>query len=470
MDYAKIKYYKAKQFQLLVGILFSLSLLGFITKNPIHTFFSFLVLSFIVWFTWRPGEPPVLLFALIIQWISVTIKPLYGNLISENFKDLYHNFPEMINMAFYLNLVGLLFLSLGIFLILRKERPVTISAEELNAIKAKNVIILYILFSLLIMLLLSLRHAIPGIFQAVYALSLLKLSILYLLLLIAFHNNPVKWIVYLIVLYEFIIGFAGYFSAFKDIVFVILLALFSAKIKLKFSQLIIAVIIALFLFRIAVIWTDIKFEYRYFLSGGERVQKVTVDRNDALSRFTDLFMESYVSDLSEPREQLINRISYIDYFSGVLSHVPREENHTFGKIWIDAILHIFTPRILFPNKESINDSVHLTKYTGKYFPDLEKGVSYSLGYTGDSYIDFGPIFMFLPIFFMGILIGLVYKRIIYITSSKIFTFSLLIPIFRIIFDLGITPKIFMGLLIMYFLVIFFLNKFLLKKIQSFIFN
>src|SRR5205814_3724135 len=80
-----------------------------------------------------------------------------------------------------------------------------------------------------------------------------------------------------------------------------------------------------------------------------------------------------------------------------------------GRLWFDAVKHVFTPRAFFPGKGIIDDSARTTYYTGVLVAGLEQGTSISIGYMGESYIDFGPIGMFVPIFFLGLLYGYIYR-------------------------------------------------------------
>jgi hypothetical protein len=70
---------------------------------------------------------------------------------------------------------------------------------------------------------------------------------------------------------------------------------------------------------------------------------------------------------------------------------------------------VLTPRLLFPNKASIDDSARTEKYTGVQVSGTEQGTSISLGYVAESYIDFGVKGMFAPILLLGLFYGLIYR-------------------------------------------------------------
>ena len=48
-------------------------------------------------------------------------------------------------------------------------------------------------------------------------------------------------------------------------------------------------------------------------------------------------------------------------------------------------------------------------YTGMSITSAEKGTSISIGYVGESYIDYGPVWMFGPIFGLGLLYGVIFR-------------------------------------------------------------
>jgi hypothetical protein len=50
---------------------------------------------------------------------------------------------------------------------------------------------------------------------------------------------------------------------------------------------------------------------------------------------------------------------------------------------------------------------------------MESNTSIGIGYVGESYIDFGPIFMFVPIFLLGVFYGLINRFFIAKTQYKL---------------------------------------------------
>jgi hypothetical protein len=104
-------------------------------------------------------------------------------------------------------------------------------------------------------------------------------------------------------------------------------------------------------------------------------------------------------------EEGLRRLGYVTYFGHCIQMVPAAIPHTNGKLWKEAFLNPLMPRIFFPDKGVFNDSDRTNAYSGIFIPGAERGVSISIGYMGESYIDFGPWGMFVPIFLWGWLVG-----------------------------------------------------------------
>ena len=68
-------------------------------------------------------------------------------------------------------------------------------------------------------------------------------------------------------------------------------------------------------------------------------------------------------------------------------------------------MHPLMPRLFFPNKPAINDSDRTSAYSGVWVANVDQGTSISIGYMGESYIDFGRWGMFIPVFLWGWLVG-----------------------------------------------------------------
>ena len=88
-----------------------LAALGLLTTNPLLTTTSILLLPVFMSLLWRPGETPVLLFAVSFQWLQVTAKVFHADVLRLDVTELssYAIGSELpsVERAVWLGLFGL---------------------------------------------------------------------------------------------------------------------------------------------------------------------------------------------------------------------------------------------------------------------------------------------------------------------------------------------------------------------------
>src|SRR5438552_3750324 len=94
-----------------VGVIIAV-LFAMLSSNPLLTAGSIIALLLIARLLWRPGEPPVLLFAAGYQWIQVTMLVFIADY--DGASVMTKSFSPQIDKAIWLGLVGLVVLSAGI--------------------------------------------------------------------------------------------------------------------------------------------------------------------------------------------------------------------------------------------------------------------------------------------------------------------------------------------------------------------
>src|SRR4029077_17601492 len=129
-------------------------------------------------------------------------------------------------------------------------------------------------------------------------------------------------------------------------------------------------------------------------------------------------------------DTLARRAEYTQFFGFVTENVPTYIPYDDGGIWGGAVYHVITPRLFYPDKAEIAADIENTKlYTGLKFSGSGIATEIPLGYMAESYIDFGPIGMFVPIFLLGLLLGYEYR---YFASRRSY----------LVFAYGLTPVVF----------------------------
>ena len=446
--------------------------MALITPNPFETIVALIALLILIRLFYRASHPPVLLFGLLMQWLSISIKVFYGNFLGIDFIDVfsYYTSGENLRETFYLSILGLMAFTFGIWYITRNIRyPESQTSDEVfTHYNLRNLIIWYILFSILIDLLFTLRWAIPGLMQGITSLGRLKWGFFFILFYLSHKQDNFRNIIYIIIAFEFLKGFTGFFAGFKDILFLILIGVVSIHVQWRAKTIFWASVIGGITIYIFITWSAIKSEYRIFVSGGERVQSVRVTSSEALNKIWELSRSLEMEDYELIMDGMIDRIGYIDFFSLALSYVPSVQPHEDGQIWMNAISHMFKPRIFFPDKPILDESAHTNKYTGLFLAGYGQGTSHSLGYMADSYIDFGPYLMFIPIFLFGIFFGLIYRNLFTRSYNIFWGTILIIPFYELTNINGMSAIKAFNFLIMYFLVALIFRKFILRKLDRFL--
>jgi hypothetical protein len=167
-------------------------------------------------------------------------------------------------------------------------------------------------------------------------------------------------------------------------------------------------VLAVLVIALAVVWTAVKGDYRTFISGGQTAQTITVDYPTRLAKLYELATNLDIESLTSAADQFLRRLTYVEFFGVVLVYVPTNFPHTLGAIFSDAIVRPFLPRLLFVNKDVIDDTARTNLYTGGLAGSGDE-TSISLGYIAESYIDFGAYGMFAELLAIGLLYGLIYR-------------------------------------------------------------
>jgi hypothetical protein len=277
--------------------------------------------------------------------------------------------------------------------------------------------------------------------------------------------------VLLFVGFEILLSFSGFWSAFKDYILVAVGAFFTLNRKISAKAFIATLITVVLTFFIFVVWSASKGKYRAFLTGGLRSQNVVQTNQlnniavlwDIVSE--DFNAENFSESFERGRDALIYRISYVEYFALALKQVPTFLPHENGQLLQNALEHVFKPRILFPDKKVIYDSDLTSKYTGISFAGRDEGVSFSLGYVPETYIDFGPVYMFIPIFFFGLLVGWMYKTLLLKGYNIVWGICYSAPIFQYAWMFPVPGTKLLGWSITYLVNFYLINRYLVKYLD-----
>lgn len=446
-----------------------LALWGAFGPNFLLSLFGAFVLLAGVYLLWRPGESPIFLLVFAYQWLQASIKTFRANINGLHLNAMA-DYGGNIEAASYLSLLGLLVLSIGMRWGAGRQFAGPAKAARDLALHhgMAKWFKLYLLAFAVASLALMAAPKVPALAQPLLALAGFKWAFFFMLTYAAFLRPLAQRRLWLLVfLLEFLLGFGGYFSGFTKVLFFSLMGVLAAGVHLTPRKVFALTILGTLSLVLGILWTAVKVEYRDFISGGMAAQVVAVDYATSLTKLGALIMNLDQQKLGDATENFVSRITYVDFFGATFEYVPNVVSHTYGALWLDAISRPFMPRVLFPSKSEINDSERTMEYTGVLIAGTAQGTSISIGYMGESYIDFGPVLMMVPILGFGWFLGRIYRWLVTngptrgllgmgLASAVLFTAALL--------ESSVT-KVFGGL-IAAFLVAWLLNRYVFPRYLS----
>ena len=401
-----------------VGVVVAV-LFAMLSSNPLLTAGSIIALLLITRLLWRPGEPPVLLFAAGYQWIQVVMLVFIADY--ERVSVFSRSFSPQIDKAIWLGLLGLVVLSAGIRLGVRSlplpRRPAI--EWEMSILSLDRLFGLYLLSAAFAAVAPYIAWRVLPLREPLLILGSVKWVFYYILAYVTMRRR--QKITYFVIasILEVLAGI-GFFAEFKTVFFVAALAFLSDHVRLTLRATLVTAVAASAILVAGLVWMSVREDYRNILNEGTGQQVVLVSPVEQVTAFGDLVSDVNVRSLDGSVEQLLERIAYVDYFAAVINYVPRVHPHENGGLLLKAILHVLIPRFLYPDKAALNSDSQITMtYTGLTIPSSAEGTSIGVGYMAEMYVDFGPYGMFVPIILFGMLWGLFYAWLVSHASLKL---------------------------------------------------
>ena len=228
--------------------------------------------------------------------------------------------------------------------------------------------------------------------------------------------------------FEFAMGLFGVYANFKSVFFVLVVAATASPLALRGRRLAATIVCFSILFVSGVVWTAVKMDYREFLANSETANEEAIPIERKVEKLADLVSTVTWQNFTDGMDGLIMRVSYVNFFALALENVPNRVPYENGELWKGSIMHILTPRLLFPDKPVLDDSERTRLYTGVQVSGTESNTSIGIGYVGESYIDFGPVGMFAPIFLLGVLYGVINRFFLTRTKYKLLGAALAVSV------------------------------------------
>ena len=353
----------------------------------------------LVWLAGGPNANPVLLFILGICWLAIVcdvlIADLEGRTISDDFgayseRAILYSLCAMLAMAFGMRCAKLL----GKWIFAQSQRKAAALEGIEYTIDLSHLLIFYFLSAGLATILGILAWRVPNLTQPILALSLVRYVGIYLLAVTVVETRRGYTWLALVAMLEVATGMISFFAAYKEAIFVILIAFASARQKLNGRIIAFLAVAVMAVFYISVVWSAVKKDYREIMYDMTLEQKIAYMEKQYLSPDFDFQVEMV---------ELFKRIGYTTYYSQILARQDEGIIAPDYNFYEKAVIHVLTPRILFPNKAVLDDSAITAKLLGIR---IDPYTSIGVGYVAEAQIDFGFPGLLVPMWAIGVLLGM----------------------------------------------------------------
>ncbi len=422
------------------------------TANPLLTLAGVLLVPIFITLVWRKAEPPILFFCLFAQWAEVMTSTLKSDRLGERIQDIYP--ISGIEVTVWLSLIGLAVMALGMRFGIKglKTIPVKMLFYEVQDCSINKVFLSYVLSYAVSLFLKGFMWSVPGLSQFVYAIFNLKWVFFFLLAYLTLYKKQKRYYLLAAFFFEVSIGMISFFAEFKQPFIILIIVYLTLGRKLTFNTCLKVGVLFVWLIGMGIVWSSVKPEYRNFINEGTGEQVVTVPVSARINKIKELYLGFSKNSFADGAERLADRLSYVEFFAMAHDNVPRIMEHENGALLWAAIRHVLMPRIFFPSKPVVDQTGLTTRYTGVSFGP---NTAVSLGYMAENYIDFGVPGMYVPVFVLGCIWGLMYRYFLVHAKLKIFGFILATAVLVNANSFGINLVILVGGLTMNFLMMVF---------------
>ena len=437
--------------------------------NGTYLIFCLIAFYSIIFLLWRHSQPAVLVFAMLMQWVQVVTFVLWMNNTSADIDWLSNHGGVAVSIACLGLIVIAAIISLGLKTL---KMP---SWEEFyhqaKLINEKKILLLYVVSTFFLGGLGFAFGANPGLIQILSTLSTLKWVFFMVFGYVAWINKKNRLLLVVIIILEFTTALYSYFSTFKEVIFYTIMLALSFIRRVTFKQLVYGLMIVTSLLFLLLTWTAVKSDYRKFLNNGTKQQVIEVSREEAFSKLGEKVSSLTWEQYQQVLDLFLYRAQYVLHLAKTMDRVPALIPHENGQIWLDNVMFVIEPRLFFPDKPVYEATVKTNKYTGFKYSGLKQGSSFSLGYFADSYIDFGYVGMFVPLILIGLFIVFIYRVLYGFSKINLLLRFAVINVALNDFSAFESDGLFLlGRLLLLFLVYWFISKFVLSRLQNWLYK
>jgi hypothetical protein len=383
------------------------------SDDPVLTLACAFVIAMTILLLWRFGEPPSLLFAASLQIVQVVTPLFYANALGVPLQDVSEHAGKNLTSAAWLALAAMTSLVLGMWLGQLRGRHMR--AQELAFEVAEWTPEEAFRFCIVTLLLGSgletLAWTFEGSRQIFLALSGIQWVGVFVLTCVCFGQRRGFKYLFIVTAFEAAIGFTGFFSGFKTVFFVVVVAILASRTKVKAPEILGGAALAAVVLVLGSFWSAVKIEYRAFVNQGSKQQVVLASPKERFDFFSGKVASMDWQTMGRGFDKLVRRVGYLDFLAATMRNVPERLQFQKGAQIGATVMHVLQPRLLFPDKPALPSDTKITaKYTG--LPELryaKSGTSISIGYVGELYVDFGYAGAIIGPFILGLTSGYAFR-------------------------------------------------------------
>jgi hypothetical protein len=357
--------------------------------------------------------PPILLLVALLQLAQAGAVLFQASLRGVAIQELPGNGPWIEN-AIWFALASILILSLGMRLGsgMGRKRPATADDDQLTPDGALRFYAACYAASGAAMILGRLIGGSAA--QLTLQLSGIRWVGLFVLFYICLRPGGRPLYAVAVLALEVAIGFTGFFASFKEVFYLAVMAALISGARFTFVRAVAISGSAALLIALMAFWSAIKVDYREFLNRGSGEQVVVQNLGDRFDYLVDQALNADARLFQYGLVRLLDRVSYVYYLGRTIEHVPASVPHEGGALLGNALVHIATPRLFFPDKPPLpSDTVVTAKYAnmGAHYVHMAGQTSISIGYLGELYIDFGFAGAMLCCGILGLIYGRMHRTL-----------------------------------------------------------
>ncbi len=361
---------------------------------------SLLMLPIAVWLTGGRQAYPVLVWLIGLDWLQIAGDVLGADLSDRALGDGWMG--RYREQAIYFSLCAMLTMALGMRFGTRLSgwffgSGVDAGAHSLDedkrSVSIHRIAAAYFASLIVCQALGALAITFPTLAQPVLAFTLVKFICVYLVATRVFASERgYQWLL-LILLFELTIGVVGFFASYKEAIFVMLIGLAASRGAMTMRKWVFGGTAVVLVIWMSLVWTVIKHDYRYQIFSNPLEQRV--------EWLAERFLINSI-DYGDAVVKLVQRIGYTEFYAQLLARidvgsVPKNLGRYSG-----ALEHVFTPRVLFPQKPRLDDSKLTTALLGI---EISEDTSIGIGFVAEAHLDFGFPGLLLPLFLLGVMTG-----------------------------------------------------------------